>query len=504
MADELAAPAVLEVTGLAVQRGSNLALADAALTVTRPGEVHALLGQNGSGKSTLLGVLSGQLRPLRGDVRLGGEPLKLADTATSRHRGIATVSQERALALDLSVAENVLMGRGLVRRGGIDWRRSIDRAGALLGDLGFDLDPRRRVGDLRPDRQQLVEIARAVAGDPRLLILDEPTSSLTRDEVTALFAVVRRLSARGVSTIVVSHRLAELYEICDRITVLRDGRTVLQAAMSDTTADDLIEAMVGSAPEQAPTPTAPDRSIDRPGVLAVRGLAAAPMVKGVDLEVRAGEIVGVTGLAGAGCSELLEVLAGGRDADAGTLVLQGDAYAPHHARDALDRRVAYLPPDRKTQGLHLSMSIVDNLALPLTRSRPRAAPPRRREELARARDLVARFRVRAGSTAAPVGTLSGGNQQKIAIGKCIEIDPVLLVLDEPTRGVDIAARRDIHAQLQTLAAHGIAVVIASGDVDELREVCERIVVLNRGRVAGEVEPRASDERAVAQLAGGEL
>lgn len=489
---------ILRITGLSVQRGNVLALARADLTINRPGEVHALLGQNGSGKSTLLGVLSGQLRPLTGEVLLSGEPLRFADTSKARSRGIAMVSQELSLAPELSVAENVLMGRNLVRRGAISWRRSRERAAQVLAELGFEIDPSARTGDLPADQRQLVEIARAIVGDPKLLVLDEPTSSLSTDEVAALFTVIRRLSSRGVSTIIVSHRLTELYEICDRITVLRDGETVLESEMQATTPDSLVEAMVG----ELPPPTARTRpDIGSEPVLELAALGSSPAVEGVDLTVRRGEVVGLAGLAGAGTSELLETIAGRRPITAGSMRLLKNEYRPSGIREALARKVAYLPPDRKSLGLHLGMSVADNLALPVTRNRPRLSPPRRGEERMRARALIDLFRVRVPSSGNQVGTLSGGNQQKIAIGKCVELEPDLLLLDEPTRGVDIAARRDIHDRLDALAAEGMTVLVVSSDVDELLELCHRIVVLVRGRVVGEVDAATADELTIAQLAG---
>jgi ABC-type sugar transport system ATPase subunit len=367
---------VLELRGITKAFGGVHALRGADLRVSRPGEIHALIGENGSGKSTLLGVLSGQLRPDRGEVTLDGKPHTLRSPADAIALGIVTVSQEIALAPGLTVAENVLLGRRLVRgRLGIDWGATRDSSVAILSLLGLDYDPRWKVGDLRPDQQQMVEIARALSMNARVLILDEPTSSLDGSEVEALFDAIRQVRDHGVAVIFVSHRLDELFALCDEVTVLRDGKTEARGTMAAFTRDALIAAMVGE--ERARRPSAREASasaeerLETAGtMLEVAGLSCSGC-EAVDLTVRAGEIVGLAGLVGSGRSELLSALFGASAIDQGTMRLAGVPYAPSTPRDAIDAGVGLVPPDRKRQGVVLTMSVGRNLmlvdsAIPLT------------------------------------------------------------------------------------------------------------------------------------------
>ncbi len=493
-------PPLLAVRQLSVMRGNTLALDEAQLSITQAGTVHALLGQNGCGKSTLLGVLSGQLRPNAGTVAIAGQDLTFNSTIESRAAGVVMVSQELSLAPELSMAENVLMGRALPRRAGaLWWKNAYNVAETILSQLGLEIDPRTRTGDLRPDQQQLVEIARSIRSNPRVLILDEPTSSLSRDEVAALFSVIRRLSATGVTTIIVSHRLPELYEICDSITVLRDGRTVLEGPMADTTTQELVAAMVGLAdPKPATSASSPTYGQT---VLATTGLGSSGAFTNLHLQIRSGEIVGLAGLSGSGCSEVLQSLAGTRPIDEGSAYLQERNYLPTSPRDALAARVGYLPPDRKRLGLLLSMSVSDNLALSATRDRLRLNRPNRGAEQSASQRFVTQAGVRTPSVDTPVGSLSGGNQQKVALGKCLVEEPVFLLLDEPTRGVDVRARADIHQKLADTAAGGVGVLITSSDADEFVDLCHRVVVLANGRVQGELVGRQISESNIAVLAG---
>jgi ABC-type sugar transport system ATPase subunit len=498
---------LLTLSGVHKRFGGVHALRGAELTIAGPGVVHVLLGENGSGKSTLLGVLSGQLRPDEGEVRLDGAPVQFSSPVAALGAGIAMVSQETAVAPDLTVAENVLLGRGLVRRwSGLSARSSRAKARDILARLELDYDPDWLVRKLRPDQRQMVEIARALSTDARILILDEPTSSLTDDEVGGLFGAIRQLKEQRVATVFVSHRLAEVLEIGDEVTVLRDGRTVAQAPMSAFDARSLVDAMVGDvvAPGVRRRPSAGTSGPAKRLALQVRGLRVPGVVDGVDLGVRHGEIVGISGLVGAGRTELLEAIFGVRPIETGDLELDGTAYAPTDARSAIARGVGFLPPDRKSQGLVLSMSVRSNVTMVQTLRRSRLRAPERALETRSAATACNTMRVKAASFDVPAGSLSGGNQQKVALAKWLTGEPRLLLLDEPTRGVDVAAKAEIHDRLRAIAATGIALLVSSSENEELLELCDRILVMFRGRIVAALPAEQASESELVRLAGGHV
>ncbi|MEA2305159.1 MAG: ribose transport system ATP-binding protein, partial [Solirubrobacteraceae bacterium] len=505
-ADPAPTTPLLELSGVHKRFGGVHALRGADLTISAPGVVHALIGQNGSGKSTLLGVLSGQLRPDEGGLALDGGKVAFASAASAIAHGVAMVSQETAVVPELSVAENVLLGRRSVRGPlGLDRRRTRRRALEVLARLSLDYDPDLPVGRLRPDQQQMVEIARALSMDARILVLDEPTSSLTDDEVEALFTAVRELTRQGVSVIYVSHRLSELFAVADELTVLRDGLTVAQGPMAGFDTDTVVQAMVGEArtgrvaagrahaPMEASTPA-----------VAVRGLSVRGLLHDVDLEVGRGEIVGVAGLVGAGRSELLKAIFGVLAIDAGAVEVEGRPVSAGHPRSAIRQGLGFLPPDRKTEGVVLSMSVADNLGMVRTNSRARLAPPARAAEAALCTETCRTIRIRTPSIGAPVWTLSGGNQQKVALGKWLGTGIKALLLDEPTRGVDVGAKAEIHDRLRATAAAGTGLLVSSSEHDELLELCDRILVMSRGRIVASLDPARATDGELARLTGGHL
>ena len=478
--------------------GGVHALRAAELEVA-PAEVHALVGENGSGKSTLLRILSGQLRPDAGALSLDGQEVAFANPSEALRRGIATVTQETTLAPELSVAENIFLGR-LARRGGlVDWRRTRRRALAALDRLGLRIDPATPVKSLRPDQQQLVEIARALSTEARLVILDEPTSSLTDDEVESLFAIVRRLREQGVATIFVSHRLNEIFALADRVTVLRDGRTVGSGGIGELDRPRLIQLMVGRALENVAAAGAPPE-VDRP-VLRVRGLTLAGAFADVDLDVGAGEIVGLAGLVGAGRSELLESLFGLRPAS-GSVEVAGVPVRRRSPRRAVRDGLAFVPADRKRQGLVLQMSVRENLTMAATARALRLRVPSASRELAAVGKAVRELDIRAHSAHLPVSTLSGGNQQKVVLGKWLATEPSVLMLDEPTRGVDIGAKGEIYRLLLDAAGRGLGVLVSSSEIPELLVLCDRILVLFRGRIVASLSREEATEARIAHFAGG--
>ena len=490
---------VLRALGVQKRFGGVHALRGAHLEV-HAGEVHVLVGENGSGKSTLLKILSGQLHPDAGEIILDGRHTSFRGAADALRQGIATVTQETTLAPDLSVAENVLLGRRMPRRGRlIDWRGTRARARAALERLDLDIDPSTPVRRLRPDQQQMVEIARALSIDARVLILDEPTSSLTDDEVESLFAIVRRLREQRVATIFVSHRLNEIFAVGDRLTVMRDGHTVGGGPVPEFDRPRLIHLMVGRALGEEQSPQ--HAEFDAAAVLRVRGLSVPGACDAVDLDVAPGEIVGLAGLVGAGRTELLEAIFGLRRCQ-GRIEVAGSPVSYRSPRQAIRDGVALVPSDRKAQGLVLEMSVRENLMMASTAGLLRVRRPSTTRELAAVGSAIRDLHIRTHSPDASVATLSGGNQQKVVLGKWLATSPRLLMLDDPTRGVDVGAKAEIYRLLREAAGRGIGIVASSSEIPELLTLCDRIVVMFRGRVAASLTREEATEAVIAHFAGG--
>jgi ABC-type sugar transport system ATPase subunit len=471
------------------------------MVLEKTGVVHALMGQNGSGKSTMLNILSGQLRPDEGVIAIGGSRVTFRSPPDALAHGISMVSQETALAEDLSIAENILLGRRLIRgRIGIDWGATRDRAREVLEQIGADYDPAWVVRSLRPDQKQMVEIARAMSTDVRILVLDEPTSSLTDEETKGLFVAIRRLKERGVCIIYVSHRLPEVFEISDEMTVLRDGVTVAEGQKDDFSPRSLVATMVGTEKPLAPGPTRMC-DVEAVPVLQIRGLTLEGSVSNVDLDVHEGEIVGLGGLLGSGRREVLEAIYGLRRPSSGAILLSGKPLKNESPLAAIKHGVGFVPPDRKTQGVVLPMTVQDNLAMAATSERRRLSSPRNGtiEEECRATSRLLSIKA---ALDAEVRTLSGGNQQKVALGKWLLRPPKVLLLDEPTRGVDVSAKGEIHRLLREAASRGIAMLVSSSEYDELCDLCDRIVVFFRGCVVATILRDEATETRLAALGGG--
>ena len=480
--------------------GGVHALRGAELTVY-PGEVHALVGENGSGKSTLLRILSGQLQPDEGELFLAGREGPFRSASEALRSGVVTVSQETTLVPDLSIAENIYLGHRMPRRAGlVDWRATRRAAAAALARLGLALDPAQTARHLRPDQAQMVEIVRALSLDARVLILDEPTSSLTDDEVEALFGAVRRLRDDGAAVVFVSHRLHEVFALADRVTVLRDGRTVGSAPAAELDRQSLIGLMVGGALEDVDA--AAHEGDGEDVVLRVRGLSRTGAFADVDLTVARGEIVGLAGLVGAGRTELLESVFALRRAD-GEIEIDGRRVSYRRPADAIRDGVALVPADRKRHGLVLDRSVHENLLMAVGARGMRLRRPSPRREAVLVGAAVDRLRIRAHSPRVAVTTLSGGNQQKVLLGKWLETKPRLLMLDEPTRGVDVGAKAEIYRLLFEARAQGIGVLVSSSEIPELLTLCDRIVVMFRGRVAASLRRGQATEAVIAHYAGGQ-
>jgi rhamnose transport system ATP-binding protein len=466
------------------------------------GEVHALLGENGAGKSTLIKIISGVYRPDQGSIHVNGEELRLDRPDDARRAGIATIYQELLLFRDLTVAENVFMGHAPRGRGGrLDWKAMAAKTEALLASLDIhDLAPSRIVGALTVGNRQRVEILRALSQDARLLIMDEPTAALTEYDVTRLFDIVRRLKSRGVGIIYISHRMDEIFQLADRVTVLRDGAQVGTRRVAETSSAELVQMMVGRKIESLFPKTV--AAIGAP-VLEVRDLVRRPMTKGVSLTVRAGEIVGLAGLVGSGRSELAQTIFGVTPAESGEIVLAGQTVRIRSPGAARNLGIAYVPEDRGAQGLVRPMNVRENFSLASLSKVSHGGFIDRAAETRLAEDGVARFSVRTSSLDQIVGRLSGGNQQKIVLGKWLANKPKLLILDEPTRGIDVGAKAEIHRLMSELAGQGLAILMISSELPEVLGMSDRVLVMREGRFVAEfARADATPEAVGAAMMGG--
>ena len=463
------------------------------------GEVHCLLGQNGAGKSTLIKVLAGAHRPDAGEIRWAGEPVTFGSPHAADAAGIATIHQELDLVPGLSVAENVILGHEPSRLGFTRPRDAERIARDLLARLGHpEIGPRRELGRLSAAGQQVVSMARALARDARLIVMDEPSAVLDQDEVRNLFRVIRELTAEGTAVVYISHRLEEIREIGDRVTVLKDGRTVARDLPARTTPTaEVIRLMTGRSIEYAfpPRTHAPTDEV----VLEVDGLARAGEFSGVGFSVRAGEIVGLAGLVGSGRSEILETVYGARRATAGSVRVRGGALRAGSVPAAVRAGMGLCPEERKSQGLLLGEPVYRNVSLSTLGRFARGGFVRRGAELAAAADATAQLDVRPADPTRTVRTLSGGNQQKVVLARWLLRGCTVLLLDEPTRGVDVGARSEIYALIRRLAASGVAVVLVSSEVPEVLGLADRVLVVREGRVVHEAPSGELDESRVLDL-----
>ncbi|MEA2289483.1 MAG: ribose transport system ATP-binding protein [Solirubrobacteraceae bacterium] len=492
---------VLEALGISKRFGPTRALSDARLTI-RPGEVHALLGENGAGKSTLIKILVGALHPDAGELRFGGQALELGTVGDAIGRGIVPVYQQLSLLPDLSIAENLF---AFELAAGRPWRRA--RAGGrdeetrgALEVVGLDADPRTRVAELTLAQRQLVEIARAVVRDCRVLILDEPTTALGRGEITHLFAVVRGLRQAGRSVVFISHRLDEVAQIADRVTVLRNGATVVDGRPAEELSrEQIVEAMAGAPVDLGGLQRGQTGDV----VVRAEGIASPGAFADVDLEVRSGEILGVVGLIGGGAMELAETLAGARALSGGQVVLDGERLRCGDRAAALAAGVGYVPGDRDREGVFRTRTVLENATASALPRVSRYGILRARLERALVMPRLTELAVRPSDPGAAITALSGGNQQKVLVSRSLAAAKGrVLVVVEPTRGVDVAARHDIHRALLTAAAGGVAIVLASTDLDEVLALSHRVVVMRSGRVAAELAATGVTQEAIlSQLTG---
>ncbi|MFI9503765.1 sugar ABC transporter ATP-binding protein [Nocardia sp. NPDC052566] len=462
----------------------------------RRGEVHVLLGENGAGKSTLIKTLSGAHRPDDGRILFDGTEVRIDGAQDAERLGIATIYQEFNLVPDLTVAENIFLGRQPRRFGMIDRKRMEADAAALLEQVGVAVSPRAQVRELGIARLQMVEIAKALSLRARVLIMDEPTAVLTSEEVETLFAIVRRLRADGVGIVFITHHLEEIAALGDRVTVIRDGRSVGQVPAS-TTQDELVRLMVGrSIDQQYPR----ERTDAGPPLLAVDKLTRAGVFHEVSFRVRAGEVVGVAGLVGAGRTEVARAIFGADPYDQGTVQVSGRELRRHDVVAAVGAGMGLVPEDRKGQGLVLDASVEANLGLATLRSATRAGLVDGAAQHRAAARMAAQLGVRMAGLGQQVRTLSGGNQQKVVIGKWLLADTKVLILDEPTRGIDVGAKVEIYQLINALTAAGAAVLMISSDLPEVLGMSDRVLVMAHGRIVGELSSDQATQDAVMALA----
>ena len=487
---------VLQVQHISKSFGGVHALQDVDFAVV-PGEVHAILGENGAGKSTLIKILTGFHQPDSGEIFLEGRPVHFSGTREAQQLGIAAIYQEPSLFPDLDVAENIMVGRQPVGRWGIDWRSMYAEATGLLKRLGLPIDPHTKARDLSVAQQQVVEIARSLSINAKVLIMDEPTSSLTLREVDELFAIVRQLRDAGTAVVFISHRLEELFAVADRVTILRDGAYVGTREMAGISTDEMIRLMVGRSlgelfPKQHVEPGAV--------VLETEELGVEGVFSGVSFQLRRGEIVGMSGLIGAGRTNVARAIFGTDPATAGTIKLDGKPVIIKTPDEAMALGIGYVPEDRKEHGLVLEMSIADNITLPSLARFARWGWLNEGRALVQAKESSQQLEVKMTGVDQKAQQLSGGNQQKVVLAKWLFVNPKVLIVDEPTRGIDVGAKTEVHALLREVARNGAAVIVISSDLPEVLAVADRIIVLREGRISGELNGASASEETVLRLA----
>ncbi|WP_371477376.1 sugar ABC transporter ATP-binding protein [Kitasatospora sp. NBC_00315] len=499
------APPVLEAVGVSKRFPGVVALDDVSFTL-RAGEIHALVGENGAGKSTLIKVLTGVHRPDGGELRLGGEPVSFGRPFEAQQAGVATIYQEVNLVPLMSVARNIFLGREpKTRLGLIDFTRMHREAAELLTGLGVTADVRRPLETLGVGTQQMVALARAVSVKARVVVMDEPTSSLEPREVETLFRVIGELHGRGIAVVYVSHRMDELYRICERVTVLRDGRLVHTGPLAELDRMQLVSLMLGreltEVRRDGVTAFAGGHHAEREPVLTATGLTRTHELHGIDLALRPGEVLGLGGLLGSGRSETAKALAGALALDGGEITVAGRRLRRPSPAAAIRAGISLLPEDRKAEGIVPGLSVRENIVLAAMPRLSRFGVVSRRKQDRIVDIFMKRLRIKAAGPEQKVGELSGGNQQKVLLARWLCLEPKVLLLDEPTRGIDVGAKAEVQALIDELAQEGLAVLLISSDIEELIEGADRLLVLRGGAVAGELTgERVTEEDLLAVLA----
>jgi ABC-type sugar transport system ATPase subunit len=489
---------ILKMEGISKQFGGIHALNDVSINFERD-KVNVIMGENGAGKSTLMRVLAGAIMKDEGRIILDGEELHIHGPGDSIAAGITMIYQELNLVPYMSVAENIFIGREVRKNGFVKLGEQVKRSNELLGSLGLDIDASMRVSSLTVAKQQMVEIAKAIFYDSKILIMDEPTSSLTEPEVEQLFSVIRDLNKKGVTIIYISHRMEEIFDIGDNVTVLRDGIYVGQWPIGELDSSKLIEYMVG----RTITNLFPKEDVEIGDVvLEVEGLSKEGQFRNVSFKLRRGEILGFSGLVGAGRTELANVLFGKEIADSGTVKLNGKQVNIKSPAEALKLRMGYVPEDRKQFGLNLIASVKDNIAVTRWPEFSVMGFVDAKKEIRAGAEMIEKLRIKIGKQTDPVSSLSGGNQQKVVLAKWIAHDMDVLIMDEPTRGVDVGAKAEIHKLIVELARNGVGIMMISSELPEVIGMSDRIIVMHEGDVTGEVGREEACQSVVMSYAHG--
>lgn len=465
-----------------------------------PGEVHAVVGENGAGKSTLIKIAAGVYNPTAGETFFDGQPTLINSPRFATALGIAVIHQEPYLFPTLSVLENLFLGiQPRTKRGFIDWKAMTSRAKEICQMMGVDLPLEMQVSSLSAAEQQLLQIARALLQQARVVIMDEPTSSLSQKEVNKLFEIVRRLRERGVALIYITHRLDEVFALADRVTVLRDGNFISSHPVSQVSPQQLVALMVGRVISDLYP-----RSSTKPGevVLRVCGLASQGVFQDVTFEVRRGEIVSMAGLVGAGRSEVAQAIFGVQPAEVGSIELDGKPLVARNPWEAMEAGVFYIPEDRHRQGIFAPLTVRSNLTITILRRLARFGIVDREQDKRLAKQYIDQLRIRVSSPEQIIGSLSGGNQQKVVVARGLASQPRLLIMDEPTRGIDVGAKAEIHALMNDLAHQGIGILMISSEMPEVIGMSDRILVMRRGRLVGEVKRGEATQESLMSLAIG--
>lgn len=491
---------ILEISNLSKSFGPIQALRDVSFEL-RKGEVHAIAGENGAGKSTLMNIIDGILRPDSGEIRFDGKPVTISSPALAQRLGIGFVHQEIALCPDISVAENIFMATTNVSRAPLmNYAKLAEKAADILRRLG-DIDPNAMVRSLSISQQQLVEIAKALTLDCRVLILDEPTAALTEKEAQILFEIMRNLVSQGISIIYISHRMVEIFDNCDRVSVFRDGQYITTRIVAETTPTEIVNAMVGRVIDKLYPEKQTDAEKSDDVILSVRNLSEKRRFKDISFDLRQGEILGFAGLIGAGRSEIVKGICKLEGEVTGDVMLNNRQLNASDYQQSIRDGLVYLSEDRKGDGLFLEMSIAENVSvLSLGQVSSSIGVINDRLEAGLAQRLGAMLNLKCGHVSEPVSNLSGGNQQKVAIAKLLSVNPKVIFLDEPTRGVDVGAKSEIHRILRDLASDGMGIVMISSELPELIGVCDRVLVVREGQISGELTGKEMTEENIMYLA----
>jgi ribose transport system ATP-binding protein len=488
---------VLEALGITKRFPGTIALSNVDIRV-KEGEVHALVGENGAGKSTLMNIISGVLQPDEGEIFMQGDKMVFSNPREAQKAGIGFVHQELALCQHISVAENIYMGRvpekGLSL---IDFDKLYADTDHYLKMFKCKISPDAKTGDLNVAEQQVLEIAKALSLNCKLLILDEPTSSLTDSETETLFEIIRDLKKKGVSVLYISHRMSEIFTICDAVTVLRDGSYIKTVTIENTNPHEIVCSMVGREvnnlyPEK--------RSSGSEKILEVKNFCKKGVFEDISFSVEKGEILGFSGLIGAGRTEIMKAVCGIDKEDSGELIYKGSSLQIKNYGQAIEHGICYLTEDRKKDGLFLNMSIQDNVTAAVIEDLASQGIISNTKEVSLAEHYVKNLNVKAGDVNRSVKTLSGGNQQKVVIAKWLSAKPQVLIMDEPTRGIDVGAKYEIHSMLRELANNGMAIIIISSELPEIIGMCDRVVVMHEGKITGVLKEQELDEKTIMLLA----